>query len=301
MNRIQAWLALSRPPFHAVGILPFVLGTVLAYHAHRSFRLPVFLLGAAGVISIMLATYYSGEYWDVLEDTLSQRRGPSRFAGGSGIIARGIVARPAAFVASLISVLVALGLGAVLQFGFQTGAWTMPLGLIGLVAGFFYSARPIRWVSTGLGEIWIAFCYGWLPVAAACYLQSRQIVPVIHWLSIPIGLTIFNVILLNELPDHDADQAAAKRNIMVRWGRRRGAYLYAAVTVLAPLFFFVSLARGVPQRALWFYLPVGLLALVLVVVVLRGRNLGRPELDALCGANILVNLGTTAAYIVAFV
>ncbi|MBE0433744.1 hypothetical protein IBX73_09820, partial [candidate division WOR-3 bacterium] len=73
MTKIQAWFALSRPPFHTVGLLPFVLGTVLACRAHGSFRLPVCVLGTAGVILIMLATYYSGEYWDVLEDTLAQR------------------------------------------------------------------------------------------------------------------------------------------------------------------------------------------------------------------------------------
>lgn len=303
MTKIQAWFALSRPPFHAVGILPFVLGTVLACYLQRSFHLAIFLLGTAGVIFIMLATYYSGEYWDYLEDTLAQRRGPSRFAGGSGVVPRGIIARPAARVASVVCVFLALVTGSVLQFGFRTGAWTLPLGLVGLAAGFFYSARPIRWVSTGLGEIWIGFCYGWLPVAVGCYLQTGSIPTVIHWLSVPIGLTIFNVILLNELPDHEADQAAAKKNIMVRWGRRRGSYLYAAVSALAWIFFWVSLRHGVPQRALWFYLPVWLLSLVLVafVLVLRGRVQHRPGLEALCGANILVNLGTTAAYIFAFV
>lgn len=301
MTRIQAWFALSRPPFHTVGILPFVLGTVLAYNAQQSFRLSIFLLGTAGVIFIMLATYYSGEYWDFVEDALSQRRGPSRFAGGSGVVARGIIARPAAFVASLVCVFLALVLGAVLQFGFRTGFWTLPLGLTGLAAGYFYSARPIRWVSTGLGEIWIAFCYGWLPVAAGCYLQIGRILPVIHWLSIPIGLTVFNVILLNELPDHEADQAAAKKNIMVRWGRRRGSYLYAAVSVLASVFFGISLWQGVPLRAVWFYLPVCALSIVVAVLVLRQCMQDRHDLEALCGANILVNLGTTAAYVYAFV
>jgi 1,4-dihydroxy-2-naphthoate octaprenyltransferase len=29
-KKIRAWVALSRPPFHIVGVLPFILGGVLA-------------------------------------------------------------------------------------------------------------------------------------------------------------------------------------------------------------------------------------------------------------------------------
>lgn len=301
MTKIQAWFALSRPPFHTVGILPFVLGTVLACRVYGSFRLPVFLLGTAGVILVMLATYYSGEYWDFLEDTLSQRRGRSRFAGGSGVVQKGLLSRPAALAASLVSIFLALVTGSVLQFVLHTGVWTIPLGLAGLSVGFFYSARPIRWVSTGLGEIWIAFCYGWLPVAAGCYLQSGRILPVVHWLALPIGMTIFNVILLNEMLDHEADHAAGKKNMMVRLGARRASYLYALVSALAWSFFYASVRHGAPQKALLFYLPVFGLSVVLVFLVVQGRWQDRRTLETLCGATILVNLGTTASYIFAYV
>jgi 1,4-dihydroxy-2-naphthoate octaprenyltransferase len=60
-----------------------------------------------------------------------------------------------------------------------------------------------------------------------------------------------------------------------------------------------SLAYGVPPQAVWFYLPVLLTALIVVVLVLRGRWRSRATLEKLCGVNILVNLGTTAAYILA--
>jgi 1,4-dihydroxy-2-naphthoate octaprenyltransferase len=64
---------------------------------------------------------------------------------------------------------------------------------------------------------------------------------------------------------------------------------------------FFSVHRGVPTRAVWFYLPVLSLSLILVVLVLREQWRDRQTLEKLCGANILVNLGTTAAYVLAFV
>ncbi len=123
--------------------------------------------------------------------------------------------------------------GLVLQFGLKTGPYTMLLGAAGLFPGFFYSTRPIRLVSSGLGELAIGFCYGWLPVAAAFYIQTGHINSIIHWIALPIGMTIFNVILLNEFPDYPADKKVGKKNMLVRLGIKRGVALYSAVSILA--------------------------------------------------------------------
>jgi 1,4-dihydroxy-2-naphthoate octaprenyltransferase len=299
-KKLAAWLALSRLPFHSVGVLPFILGGVLAWRQEGAFRWDICWWGTLGVVLIMLATYYAGEYWDYAEDAISTRLGPSRFAGGSRVLQRGLLPRHAALYASLISLALAIGVGLVLQVAYRTGPWTMPFGIVGILGGFFYSTRPVRWVRTGIGELWIAFCYGWLPVAVGYYLQTGKITPLVHWLAVPIGLTIFNVILLNEFPDHPADQAAGKTNLAVRLGRERASALYNLTSLGSWIAMLISLNRGVPTRALWFYLPILALSLILVVLVMRGRWQDRATLEKLCGANLVVNLGTTAAYIVAF-
>jgi 1,4-dihydroxy-2-naphthoate octaprenyltransferase len=301
MIRIKAWFALSRPPFHTVGVLPFVLGAILANYQEQSFSWSVFIWGVIGVILIMLTTYYAGEYWDYLEDGLAARLRPSKFAGGSRVIQRGILPRRFARNASLVCLLLALGVGVILQFAYGVGPWTLPLGILGILGGFFYSARPIRWVSTGFGEIWIAFCYGWLPVAAGFYLQTGHFSSLVHWLSIPVGLSIFNVILLNEFPDHVADQTAGKRNILVRFGPVMGTRLYAYVSSASWIFFVASLYQGVPRPAIFYYIPVFFVSVFLVLMVLNGQWQERILLERLCAVNILVNLGTTAAYIFSFV
>jgi len=301
MTKFQAWLTLSRPPFHTVGILPFVLGTILAYYQEQVFQLAILLWGLFGVVLIMLATYYAGEYWDYQEDGLSASLYPSKFAGGSRVIQAGILPRHFARTASFGCLILALGVGVVLQFGYRTGPWTIPLGVIGLLGGFFYSARPVRWVSTGFGELWIGFCYGWLPIAASFYLQTGYISPLAHWLAVPVGFSIFNVILLNEFPDYRADQTAAKKNILVRFGPKKASHLYAYISSGSWIFFVVSLYQGVPMGAVWFYIPVFFVSVFLVLMVLTGRWQDRVTLERLCGVNILVNLGTTAAYILGFV
>jgi len=281
-------------------VLPFILGGVVAWRLGGSFHWGICAWGTLGVVLVMLATYYAGEYWDYVEDSLSVQLGPSRFAGGSRVLQRGLLPRHAALWASLVSLLSAVGVALILRLGYRTGPWTIPFAILGLLGGFFYSTRPVRWVSTGVGELWIAFCYGWLPVAVGYYLQMGEIAPLVHWLAVPIGLTIFNVILLNEFPDYPADLAAGKANLAVRLGRERAALLYALTSLGSWVAMLLSLDRGVPTRALWFYLPILVLSLILVVLVIRGRWRDRATLEKLCGANLVVNLGTTAAYIVAF-
>ena len=298
-EKLSAWLALSRVPFHSVGVMPFILGGVLAWRLGGAFRWETCALGTLGVVFVMLATYYAGEYWDYDEDSLSARLGPSRFAGGSGVLQRGLLPRRAPLWGSLISLLLALGVASVLQWVYRTGPWTIPFAVLGLLGGFFYSTRPVRWVSTGVGELWIAFCYGWLPVAVGYYLQAGGIAPLVHWLAVPIGFTILNVILLNEFPDYPADSATGKANLVVRLGRERAASLYGLLSLGSWIAMLLSLGRGVPTRALWLYLPVLLLSLILVVLIMRGGWRDRATLERLCGANLAVNLGTTAVYIIA--
>jgi 1,4-dihydroxy-2-naphthoate octaprenyltransferase len=299
-QRLGAWLALSRLPFHSVGVLPFILGGVLAWRQGGAFRWDVLAWGTCGVVFVMLATYYAGEYWDYVEDTLSADQSPSRFAGGSGVVQRGMLPRLAPLRASVISLLLAVGVALVLQLGYRTGPWTVPFCALGLLGGFFYSTRPVRWVSTGLGELWIAFCYGWLPVAVGYYLQTGQISTLVHWLACPIGLTIFNVILLNEFPDYQADLAAGKNNLTVRLGREHAARVYGLAGVGSWIAMLLSLRAGVPVRAMWMYLPVLALSLALALLVVGGRWHNRETLEKLCAANLIVNLGTTAVYVIAF-
>ena len=214
---------------------------------------------------------------------------------------RGLLSHRAPLIASLVCVVLALGVATGLQFAGDTGPWTIPFCLLGLLGGFFYSTRPVRWVSLGVGELWIAFCYGWLPVAVGDYLQEGSVAPRVHWMAVPIGLTITNVIVLNEFPDYAADLAAGKGNLVARLGRERAAVLYGLLSAGSWIGMFLSLLAGTPLLTLWFYLPILALSLTVAVLVLRGRWREPSTLERLCAANLVVNLGTTAAYILGLV
>lgn len=301
VKKIKTWFVLSRPPFHTVGILPFILGTVLAYKINSVFNPGIFLLGVSGVILIMLSTYHSGEYFDYQGDVISTRLHENQFAGGTRILPNGQISPLVPFWTSIVAIMLAGVIGCILQFVLKTGHYTLFLGFLGAFSGFFYSTKPVRLVQRGIGEIIIGFCYGWLPIASAYYIQTGTIHPAIHWISIPIGLTIFNVILLNEFPDYEADKATDKKNLLYRIGKKNGNFVYIVFSLLASSAMLASPLFGIAFKVVYFYLPVLLISLYVTIMMSRGKYENAKTLETLCALNIAVNLGTSLAYILAFI
>lgn len=300
-TKIGDWITLSRPAFHTVGVLPFLLGTYLAYRWAGVFELEIFALGLGAVVLIMLSTYWAGEYFDREGDAISLRMHDNRFAGGTGMVPKGRINPRAPFMASVGSFLLAGVIGIILQFAYKTGPWTLVLGGIGALSGFFYSTELVRLVKRGLGEFFIAFCYGWLPVAASFYLQTSRIDPLIHWIWLPIGCSIFNVILLNEFPDYEADRATGKKNLLIRLGYEKGSILFNVVNLFTVLTLALSPLFGVPAKVLLFFLPFAIIAGYVSREMLRSSYTEPSRLEILCGLNIAVNLGTSISYLLAYV
>ncbi|MCJ7665565.1 MAG: prenyltransferase [Actinobacteria bacterium] len=298
INTFKGIFIMSRPPFHIVGVFPFVLGALYAYRSAGTLDLPVFILSMIAVILIMLMTYYNGEYYDIAEDELAPSMGKNAFSGGSQIIAQKMLPRKYALIGSYISLGLAVIIGLVLQFYFKTGVWTIPLGVIGLFFGFFYSRPPFRWVNRGIGELLIGFSYGWLPIAAAFYLQTSRFDSFIIWMSIPVGLTIFNVIFLNEFPDYDADRTAGnKRNIVVRLGKGKSIKIYIAAQALTWIMFAVSMNIRFSTVATLTAIPFLLISIILMMMAMMKKYLVPRVLEAMCGLGILLNMGVTLAYL----
>jgi hypothetical protein len=61
-----------------------------------------------------------------------------------------------------------------------------------------------------------------------------------------------------------------------------------------------SLNAGIPRKALYIYLPVMVLSAA-ISLMMAGKRYENPLiLEILCGLNMAVHLGTTAAYFLAF-
>ncbi len=245
------------------------------------------------VILIMWMTYYLGEWNDLEGDQLNQDF--NRFSGGSRILVKRLLPIWVSLLSGYGCLVGAMLTGLYIYLRYQTGSWTLLLGGIGIFSGFFYSGRPFRWSYRGVGEILIGFCYGWLPIATGFYLFTGFFSYQILLLSVPIGLSIFNVILINEFPDEEADRAVGKKNLVVRFGKERMGDLYIGLSILIGLSF-VKVLKIFGQTPPWLFTLSGIPLLLILwdlVQVWRGDYRDSKRLESLCRNTLFINLSIT--------
>ena len=290
---IVAWWRLSRVPFLSVGLLPLILGFVLAWRWGYKGPLGLYVLSTMAVILIMWMTYYLGEWNDLEGDRLNQ--GFNRFSGGSRVLVKGVLPVWVSLFLGYGCLAGATLIGFYIYLQYQTDPRTLLLGGIGIFSGFFYSNKPFRWSYRGVGEIVIGFCYGWLPIATGFFLFTGFFSQQVILLSIPVGLSIFNVILINEFPDEEADRAIGKRNLVIRFGREKMGDLYLGLSTLTGLFF-VKVILIFGQTPFWLLILSGIPLLLILwnlIQVWRGSYRDAKKLELICRNTIFVNLSMT--------
>ena len=250
------------------------------------------LLALLATMLIMLVTYWTGEVYDYEVDVLSAQLEKNRFSGGTLVLQSTGLPRDKVLKASLLVAVITLLVGIGLSWGMGYGPSLFLAGGVGAVMGFFYSTPPFRWAYRGLGEVFIAIAYGWLPVAVGYYLHVREWDPAtILTFGTPVAISIFMVILINEFPDYPADRQVAKRNLVVRLGREVAAKLYALAAAAFSLSLLVPVFAG--ERAFLYALPALPLAVYNGLEVLRGAWRDRIRLERTCGLTIVLNISTS--------
>ncbi len=289
----MAWWKLSRVPFLSVGILPLILGFVLAWRLGYQGPPGLYILSITAVILIMWMTYYLGEWNDLEGDRVNQNF--NRFSGGSRVLVKGVFPARYSLLLGYGCLAGAVLIGVTIYFQYQNDFRTLLLGGVGIFFGFFYSSKPFRWSYRGWGEILVGFCYGWLPIATGFFLFAGFFSRQIFLLSLPVGLSIFNVILINEFPDEEADRAIGKRNLVVRFGKERMGDVYIGLSILTGLFF-IKMLQGfgwTPHGFLALSGVVPLLILWNLIQVWRGDYRDLKKLERLCRNTLFVNLSVT--------
>lgn len=206
-----------------------------------------FWLGLLGIVLVVIGVELFNEYFDAKEG------GDRIFLSDSRLVPHHF------FWLGLLVFLVAFMIG--LYLSFRIGWWIMLFSILGFFSAYFYVGPPIRWAYRGLGELVIALSYGPFMILGSYYLQIQRLDILPLWLSLIFGLLIFAVALLNEIPDYYQDRLVGKRNLVVRFGRKKSLRFYK----LALLLVFLLLGVGVFLKIIPYFLILGFLGLPLVV------------------------------------
>ena len=199
-------------------------------------------------------TPYSGGNDVITSDTLSYRH-----AVAVGTVAIGVSA--------------ALAAPLMLEFG-----WPVVLFYaIGITLVVGYTDLFAR---IGLGETACGLGLTLLPTIAVGYIQAGRLLDPLGALAVPTFLVGFNLLLLNEFPDVEADAKNGRVNVPVVVGRRRAGYLYVTLVGALVVSLVVPVLRGaLPATVLIALLPIGLLVPVFETLVsAEDPTLGEDEL-----------------------
>jgi 1,4-dihydroxy-2-naphthoate polyprenyltransferase len=247
LRRVLAFLRLGRPLFLVGGFVLFGLGAAVAAFTGATIDWRLYALGQLTVTAFQAMTHYANDYFDYAADRANAT--PTRWSGGSRVLANGELPVSSALVAALALALLGSVVAAYLAVHAATGAGTATLFLLMLVLSWSYSAPPLQLHSRGIGELDVAVVVTFLVPLAGFYLQSPGLrgVHVLLLAVVPLCALQFAMVIGVAFPDALGDARAGKRTLVVRCGGVRAAWIYAAAVASA----YVSL----PWLA-WSGLPV---------------------------------------------
>jgi len=241
---VLRWLIATRPKFLTASILPVFVGTAWGMRVGGRFDGLAFTLALFATICLHAAANVFNDVGDDLGG--SDRNNPERiypYTGGSRFIQNGVISRNGMLGLSAALLLAGLAIGAALAA--LKGVIVIWFGLAGIGLGICYSLPVIQLSGRGVGEAAVAVAFGVLPVMGAAWLQSGLLGGAAAWLAAPVSLWVAAILLINEVPDRNADAAAGKRTLAVRLDVRGSQWLYAGLHTIAALSTGVAALLGV--------------------------------------------------------
>jgi 1,4-dihydroxy-2-naphthoate octaprenyltransferase len=241
-----------------------VIGAGVAISEWGIFRPLLFAITLASALLIQIGTNFANDYSDFHRGADHEGRlGPTRVTQ-SGLISHEAVRR---------GIVVAFGTAALLGcYLAWAGGWPIVvIGVLSVICGLAYTGGPWPFGYHGLGDVFVFVFFGLVAVTGTAYLQSGVWSTFALIASIPAGLLVTNILVINNLRDLATDRAAGKHTLAVRIGERATRWQYALFATLAYLILLGMAFNGAPARR-WLLLPwlTAPLAVTLVRQVLGG-------------------------------
>ncbi len=285
---MKKWLLVIRANFLFLAVVLAFLGTSIAWYESRqfggAFNLGYAFLAGFGLILAHISVNVLNEYFDYRSGVdLKTQKTP--FSGGSGALPAGLITPRQALWLGRGSLLLAVPIG--IYFTIVRGWALLPVlifaaACIVLYTPFILKTRWPEWApGVGLGA---------LPILGAYFVHTGDYAVPAIIASIPSGILVHNLLLLNEFPDVEADVTANRKTLPIVIGKGKASIVYSVLTGIVYLWIIGGVIAGqMPVFSL-----LGLLTLPLAIKAIRG-SLQHQDMTRLMPAmanNVLVVLLT---------
>jgi len=230
-SQLALWVQAARPKTLPAAVAPVAVGSAAAYEAGRFQLIPALACLACAIV-LQVAVNFANDYFDHKNNIDSKDRlGPVRVTQ-SGLIPPVEVRNAmifALFLAALLFLyLVSVGGGAVIL-----------IGTASILAALAYSGGPYPLASHGLGELFVFIFFGLVAVCGTYFIQAGGLSRTAVMSSVPPGLLITAIMVVNNLRDIETDSKAGKNTLAVMLGRRGTIIEYTfllSICYLIPVF-----------------------------------------------------------------
>jgi 1,4-dihydroxy-2-naphthoate octaprenyltransferase len=230
MNVYRNWFLASRPWSFTMTAISVSVGAALGA-IEGSFSWSLYIVTLFGTILLHAATNLLNDYYDVKSGVDTREVSTAQYRPHplvEGKLDAGQV-RGVSFVLYGLSIAIGIYLAA-------TRGWELLwIGVIGAFGSFTYTAPPLKYKYSALGEISVFLMWGPLMVAGAFFVQRQAFSMNAFWISLPFGVLVALVLLANNIRDITQDRNKGILTLAIVLGRRKGLVLYATLVVVAYL------------------------------------------------------------------
>jgi len=286
MKNLKQLSGTMRLPFVILAPACALVGLGTAYLQTGHINWFYFGLTVIAAVSAHISVNAFNEYFDYKTE-VDARTQRTPFSGGSGTLQ----AHPELAKSTLMLSWTTLALVAFIGLYFCSvwGWWALPLGFVGLVLLYGYTAwmvyQPVLClIAPGLG-------FGPLMVLSTHFALTGTITVESFVASLVPFFLVSNLLLLNQFPDVEADRSAGRKHFSILVGRTVSGYIYITFLIAA----YLIIVLGVAFRFLPRFSLLALLTLVFAVQITRNvlaNSENVPALIPAMGQNVIVNLLT---------
>jgi len=286
MSDLRNLLGPMRLPFIILTPVCVLLGIATAVWTTGSVDIFHSVLVLIGAISAHMSVNALNEYFDFKSglDSMTRR---TPFSGGSGTLPENPKLSRQALSTGLITFAITILIGS--YFLSFRGLSLLPMGILGLLIILSYttwiSRNPILClIAPGIG-FGLLMVMGTNLVLTGGYTWTAFIASLVPF------FLVSDLLLLNQFPDVEADQAVGRRHIPIVLGRRASSIIYGVFLLAAYLTIFLGV---------WFeYLPkaslLGLGSVLISVPAFLGAFIYSDNISKLIpfmGLNVIINVVT---------
>lgn len=274
----------ARPAFLVLGPVTVSLAVAVAHWKGAPLDPGLILLILLVAVVAHTSANAFNEYFD-FRSGLDQQTKRTPFSGGSGLLPEQPELAGHVLGLAWSSLVLSSALGLYLALAHQPAL--LPLGLLGVGLVYGYT----RWLNRSAWLCYLApgLGFGAVIYAGSSWLLSGSLQGIDLLIALVVGLLASNLLLLNQIPDIEADRQVGRRHLAIQVGARRAAMIHAIASALVfALLAYGLLSDRLPLTVMLALIPAGLLPALLTRTL--GKQLTMPRLVQALGVNVAMTL-----------